>query len=312
LFRVRKKEVATAYLFPGQGSQYVGMGQAAYESNPAARELFEEADGLLGFSLSELMFSGPEEQLTDTINQQPALFVSSLVNWQLMRSEGFSQADYMAGHSLGEFSALTAAGSMTFKDGLLLVRKRGELMKKAGELSPGAMAAIIAMPVERIASLCAQAEEETGLHVRVANDNCPGQTVISGHEQALQRAVELLDEAGARKIVRLPITIAAHTDLMGSVLEEFAEAVDAISLQEPQVPVIANVTAQPLQTVDAIRRELKDQLTSPVAWAGSMHTLLDSEVDTFIEVGPNNVLLGLLKRIDRQSKRIAFDSGPDK
>lgn len=304
--------MATAYLFPGQGSQYVGMGQAAYESNPAARELFEEADGLLGFSLSELMFSGPEEQLTDTINQQPALFVSSLVNWQLMRSEGFSQADYMAGHSLGEFSALTAAGSMTFKDGLLLVRKRGELMKKAGELSPGAMAAIIAMPVERIASLCAQAEEETGLHVRVANDNCPGQTVISGHEQALQRAVELLDEAGARKIVRLPITIAAHTDLMGSVLEEFAEAVDAISLQEPQVPVIANVTAQPLQTVDAIRRELKDQLTSPVAWAGSMHTLLDSEVDTFIEVGPNNVLLGLLKRIDRQSKRIAFDSGPDK
>jgi [acyl-carrier-protein] S-malonyltransferase len=304
--------MATAYLFPGQGSQYVGMGQAAYESNLAARELFEEADDLLGFHLTELMFSGPEERLTDTINQQPALFVTSLANWLALRDEGVSQADYLAGHSLGEFSALTAAGSMTFKDGLLLVRKRGELMKKAGELSPGAMAAIIAMPVERIASFCAQAEEETGLHVRVANDNCPGQTVISGDEQALQRAVELLNEAGARKIVRLPITIAAHSDLMATVSEEFAEAVEAISLREPQIPVIANVTAKPLQTVEAIRRELKDQLTSPVAWTDSMRYLIDSEVDTFIEVGPNNVLLGLLKRINRKSKRVAFESGPDK
>lgn len=304
--------MATAYLFPGQGSQYVGMGKDAYENNPAARALFDEADALFGFSLSELAFSGPEEQLMDTVYQQPALFVTSLANWMSMRDEGWPEANAMAGHSLGEFSALTAAGSMTFSDGLQVVRKRGELMKWAGELSPGAMAAVLALPVEQIASLCAQAEDETGRLVRVANDNCPGQTVISGDEAALQRAVELLEEAGARRIVRLPITIAAHTDLMDSVSEDFATAVDEIPLQEPQVPVIGNVTAKPLQTVEEIRRELKSQLTSPVAWAESMRYLLEAGSDTFIETGPNTVLLGLLKRIDRKAKRIAYDSGPDK
>jgi [acyl-carrier-protein] S-malonyltransferase len=306
--------VSTTYLFPGQGSQYVKMGRGAYERNPAARALFDEADALLGFKLSEIVFSGPEEKLTDTLNQQPALYVTSLANLLCMRDEGWPDADYMAGHSLGEFSALAAAGSLTFSDGLQLVRKRGELMKRAGEISPGAMAAIIALPLEQIGALCAQAEDETGLLVRVANDNCPGQTVISGSEQGLQRAVELIEKAGARKIVRLPITIAAHTQLMGSVSEEFAAVIEEVFLKEPRVPVIANVTAKPLQSVEEIRRELKSQLTSPVAWAGSMHYLLDAgntENDTFIEVGPNNVLLGLLKRINRQVKRIAYDAGPD-
>jgi [acyl-carrier-protein] S-malonyltransferase len=303
--------VSITYLFPGQGSQYVGMGREAFEKNPEARALFDEADAFFGFSLAELAFSGPEEQLMDTANQQPALFVASLANWLCLRDEGWAEADYMAGHSLGEFSALAAAGSMPFSDGLKLVCKRGELMKRAGELSPGAMAAIIALPLEQIVALCAQAEDELGLLVQVANDNCPGQTVISGDEKALQRAVELMGEAGARKIVRLPITIAAHTELMGSVSAEFAAAVDEIPLKKPRVPVIANVSARPLKTVEEIRRELKNQLTSPVAWADSMRYLLDAGSDTFIETGPNNVLLGLLKRIDRQAKRIAYDNGPD-
>ena len=303
--------MSTTYLFPGQGSQYVSMGKEVYQSNPAARALFDEADAVLGFGLSKIVFSGPEELLTDTVNQQPALFVTSLANMICMRDEGWMEPDNMAGHSLGEFSALAAAGSMTFSDGLRLVRKRGELMKQAGEVSPGAMAAIIALPLEQIITLCAQAEDETGLLVRVANDNCPGQTVISGAEEALRRAVELMAEAGARKTVRLPITIAAHTELMGSVSGEFSAAVDEVTLKEPQVPVIANVIAKPLRSIDEIRTELKSQLTAPVAWAGSMRYLLDEGSDTFIEVGPNNVLLGLLKRIDRQAKRIAFDAGPD-
>lgn len=304
--------MATAYLFPGQGSQYVGMGKEVYESSASARAFFDEADALFGFNLSDLAFSGPEEQLTDTLYQQPALYVASLANWQFMKEEGWPEAEFFAGHSLGEFSALAAAGSLTFGDGLQLVRRRGELMKEAGERAPGAMAAILALPVERIEALCVQAAEETGRLVGIANDNCPGQTVISGDEQALQRACELADEAGARRVVRLPITIAAHTDLMDSVSGAFAEAVDAVPLREPQKPVIGNVTARPLQTVEEIRDELKAQLTSPVAWTSSMRYLLDAGTDTFIEAGPNNVLLALLKRIDRRTTRRAFDNGPDK
>ena len=303
--------MSTTHLFPGQGSQYVSMGREVYKRNSKARALFDEADAVLGFSLSEIVFSGPEELLTDTANQQPALFVTSLANLICMRDEGWMAADYVAGHSLGEFSALTAAGCMAFSDGLRLVRKRGELMKRAGEVSPGAMAAVIALPLEQICALCAQAEDETGFLVRVANDNCPGQTVISGAEVGLQRALELIEEAGARKVVRLPITIAAHTELMGSVSGEFSAAVDEVPLKKPRMPVIANVSAKPLRSIDEIRTELKSQLTAPVAWAGSMQYLLGEGNDTFIEVGPNNVLLGLLKRIDRQVKRVAFDTGPD-
>ena len=303
--------MATAYLFPGQGSQYVGMGRDAYESNASARAFFDEADALFG-KLSELAFVGPEEQLRDTVNQQPALYVSSMANWQCMRDEGWPEPDFLAGHSLGEFATLVAAGSMTFSGGLQLVRKRGELMKQAGEISPGAMAAVLALPVEQIAALCARAEDETGLAVQVANDNCPGQIVISGHEEALQRAVELAEEAGARRVVRLPISIAAHSDLMDSVSGAFAAAVDEVPLRDPQIPVIGNVSARPLQTVDEIRKELKAQLTSPVAWTDSMRYLLGVGSDTFIEVGPNNILLALMKRIDRKAKRVAFDDGPDR
>ncbi len=304
--------MATTYLFPGQGSQYVGMGREAYQQSAEARAYFDEADALLGLKLSELAFNGPEEKLIDTLYQQPALFVSSMANWQRMLEESWLEADFVAGHSLGEFAALTAAGVMTFRDGLQLVRKRGELMKQADELSPGAMAAILALPLDEIEAVCAQAADETGQIVQVANDNCPGQTVISGDEVALKRAMELAADAGARKVVKLPITIAAHSPLMESVAGEFTAAVDETPITRPQITVIGNVSAQPLRTVEDIRAELKAQLTSPVAWAPTMRWLLDAGSDTFIEAGPNNILLGLLKRIDRKATRMAFDNGPEK
>ena len=297
----------TAVLFPGQGSQKVGMGQIAYESSSAAKAIFDEADALLGFSLSELAFTGPEDDLTDTVNQQPALFTTSVANWCTMVEANWPRPDFLAGHSLGEFSAFVAAGSINFADGLALVRKRGELMKAAGEKEPGGMAAILALDVETIQILCAQASTSTGFPVQLANDNCPGQIVISGHEQALQEAMKLAESAGARKIVRLPITIAAHSSLMASVTAEFGDAVEATPIRRPDIPVVGNVTALPLYFVEDIRLEIKKQLTSPVAWAGSMHYLLAQEVDMFIETGPGSVLLGLLKRIDRKTKRIKFE-----
>lgn len=297
----------TAFLFPGQGSQFVGMGRDLYDREPAARALFDEADARLGFPLSRLCFDGPEETLTDTAIQQPALYTTSLAAWAVLRQRGEAAADYLAGHSLGEFSALAAAGALTFADGLALVRRRGELMKLAGQGSPGGMAAVLGLDAGPVAALCAQAAAETGRFVGVANDNCPGQIVISGDETALARAVAHLTAAGARKVVRLPISIAAHTPLMAAVAEAFAAAVDAAPLSEANTPVIANVTARPIQTPDDIRAELKAQLTSPVAWTESIRYLSDQGVDRYVEVGPGDVLLGLVKRIDRNAQRVKFE-----
>ncbi len=297
----------TAFLFPGQGSQFVGMGRDLYEREPAARALFDEADERLGYALSQLCFEGPEEALTNTAVQQPALFTTSLAAWTVLRDRGQADAAFVAGHSLGELSALAAAGALSFAGGLELVRRRGELMKLAGERRPGGMAAILGLDAAPVAELCARAAAETDEFVGIANDNCPGQIVISGHESALARAIELLSEAGARKIVRLPITIAAHTPLMSSVAAEFAAAVAAAPLAEARIPVIANVTARPICVPDDIRAELNAQLTSPVAWTGSVCYLGEQGVDTYVEVGPGDVLLGLVKRIDRAAQRVKFE-----
>jgi [acyl-carrier-protein] S-malonyltransferase len=296
-----------AYLFPGQGSQEIGMGREAYLQYNVARETFAEADALFGFAFSDLIFNGPEEKLTDTANQQPALFITSVAHWRVAVDRGWPEPAFLAGHSLGEISALAAAGALSFADGLALVRERGRLMKAAGVSQPGGMAAILALDVDTVGELCAAASEETARPVQIANDNCPGQIVISGDEEALLQAMELMRQAGARKTVRLPITIAAHSGLMSSVAQQFADAVDATPLQASSTPVIGNVSARPLQSVSAIRQELKSQLTSPVAWTGSMQYLLARGVDAFVEVGPGTVLLGLMKRIDRQSRRIEFN-----
>ena len=299
--------MSTAFLFPGQGSQFVGMGRELVDREPAARALFDEADARLGFPLSRLCFEGPEEALTDTAVQQPALFTTSLAAWTVLSRRGQAEAAYLAGHSLGEFSALAAAGALSFGDGLVLVRRRGELMKLAGQRQPGGMAAILGLDAAPVAELCAAAAAETGRYVGVANDNCPGQVVITGDETALARAMSLLGEAGARKVVRLPITIAAHSPLMNSVAGEFAAAVAAAPLAPARIPVVANVTAQPLTTPDEIRAELTAQLTAPVRWTDGVRWLGAQGVDAYVEVGPGDVLLGLVKRIDRNATRAKFE-----
>ena len=296
--------MSKAFLFPGQGSQQVGMGQALYERVPEARAVFDEADARLGFSLSALCFTGPDEELTDTVNQQPALFTTSLAMHAALLAERSEPPAFVAGHSLGEFSALAAAGCLSFAAGLALVRRRGELMKAAGEREPGAMAAILGLDLPQVADLCAQATAQNGRPVQVANDNCPGQIVISGDKGALETAVDLALAAGARKTVVLPITIAAHSPLMASAAADFATAVDATPIQPPAIPIIGNVTARPLTTPEAIRTELKAQLTASVLWADSMRYLITQGVCTVVEVGPGDVLLSLMKRIDRQVERV--------
>ena len=298
--------MSTAFLFPGQGSQFVGMGRELVDREPVARALFDEADSRLGFPLSQLCFEGPEEALTDTAVQQPALFTTSLAAWAVLSERGQADAAYLAGHSLGEFSALAAAGALRFADGLALVRRRGELMKLAGERQPGGMAAILGLDAAPVAELCATAAAETGRYVGVANDNCPGQVVITGDETALARAMTLLGQAGARKVVRLPISIAAHSPLMDSVGGEFAAAVRAAPLVTARIPVVANVTARPITTPDEIRAELTAQLTAPVRWTESVRHLGALGVDAYVEVGPGDVLLGLVKRIDRAAERVKF------
>lgn len=286
------------------------MGYDLYHTSNAARAVFDQADEQLGFALSQLCFEGPDETLTDTLNQQPALLTVSIAAWEAIKLQDWPPPAFMAGHSLGEFSALVAAGSLTFADGLTLVRRRGELMKAAGEQEPGAMAAILALDVATVSAACAQAAEMTGRPVQVANDNCPGQVVISGDKAALAEAMRLATEAGARKVVRLPISIAAHSTLMESAAAEFARSVDDTPIGAPTVPVIANVSARPLTTADDIRAELKAQLTSAVAWTDSMNYLCQQGVDTVVEVGSGEVLLGLMKRINRKVKRVKFKSEP--
>jgi [acyl-carrier-protein] S-malonyltransferase len=299
--------MSIAYLFPGQGSQQVGMGRDLYERSAQARAFFDEADALLGFALSTLCFEGPEDVLTDTINQQPALFTTSLAMFVALQAQTTLSPSFVAGHSMGELSALAAAGCMSFADGLKLARRRGELMAQAGEREPGAMAAILALDAPIVDRICAEASGKNGRSVQLANDNCPGQLVISGDKSALNDAVDMALAAGARKVVVLPISIAAHSQLMASASAEFAEAIAATPMQTPQIPIIGNVSAQPLTTVDEIRAELEAQLTAPVRWTESMNYLVAHGVDAVMEVGPGDVLLKLMKRIDRQTKRLSFE-----
>lgn len=287
----------TAFVFPGQGSQTIGMGKELAAQYPVARQTFEEADSVLGFSLSRLMGEGAAEELNDTLNTQPALFVHSLAAHRVFSSLYPSlKPAALAGHSLGELSALAAAGALSFADGLRLVRRRAELMKRAGELAPGGMAAILNLDVPTLDKVCAEAStpDET---VQVANDNCPGQVVISGSKPAVERAMAAAKAAGAKRALPLAVSIAAHSKLMDSIQAEWNESVAAANFTPMQIPVVGNVHAQPLADESAARADIIAQMQSRVRWTELVQYLTSSGITTFVEVGTGTVLGGLVKRI---------------
>lgn len=287
-----------AFVFPGQGSQEVGMGRALVENYPAAREVFAKADDILGFALSQLCFEGPEAELNDTINTQAAIFVTSIAALQALKAAGYqARPAYVAGHSLGEYSAYVAAGVLSFEDGLRLVRERGRLMKKAGELNPGGMAAILKLEDAVVAEICREVSAETNSLLQVANYNSPGQIVISGHSAAVDRGIELALAAKARRAVKLPVSIGAHSELMRVVADEFRSAINQTPLNLPEIPIVANITAEPLTSLEAIRAEMEGQLTASVRWTDSVLWLVNQGITSFIEIGPKDVLTGLIRRI---------------
>lgn len=308
-FRFTQHLQQTTLLFPGQGSQAVGMGHAIAAAYPEARAAFDEADDILGMKLSELCFAGPADELTDTINAQPALLVTSValmraVDAALGERGGAGGAVYVAGHSLGEYTALVAAGALAFADAVRLVRERGRVMKAAGERNPGLMAAVLGLDEEVIAQVCAEAAAGKGVAV-VANDNCPGQIVISGDRPGMEAAMAALEAAGAKRVVPLAVSIASHSPLMAPAAESLAAAIQTTPIHEPRLPVIANTTAELLNQADAIRAELAAQLTGGVRWTESMRRAVADGMSTFVEIGSGDVLAGMMRRIDRSANRIS-------
>ena len=302
---------STAFLFPGQGSQTVGMGKELAEKYPVAKETFDEADSILGFSLSQLMWNGPAEELNETVNTQPALYVHSVAAWRTFTSlYPDAKPATVAGHSLGELSALTASGALTYSDGLRLVRQRGELMKRAGELNPGGMAAILGVDIPTLDQVCTQASTPEEV-VQVANDNCPGQVVISGNKAALERAIAGAKVAGAKRALPLAVSIAAHSPLMDSIQADWNAAVDACAIGTPLIPVIGNVNAKPLLSADELRADIKSQMQSRVRWTESVQLMLGNGINAFVEAGSGEVLLGLVKRIEPSTERFRLGAPQD-
>lgn len=299
----------TAFVFPGQGSQVIGMGKDLADTYPIVRDTFAEADAILGFSISGLCFDGPEDALNDTINTQPALYTCGIAILRALH-ELLPDANpaFVAGHSLGEFTALAAAGAVSFEDGLRLVRERGRLMKEAGEKSPGAMAAVLGLDAVQVREVCAQASQQTGGILILANDNCPGQSVISGDDATIEAGMKLMSEAGAKRVVKLAVSIAAHSPLMESAAESFRQVLATTAFKRAHTVVYGNVNAAPLNDVDSIRRELDLQLTQSVRWTESVQGMVAAGAETFLELGPKDVLAGLLKRIDRSKTGRAVNS----
>lgn len=299
------------WIFPGQGSQTVGMGKELYERSQVARRVFDLADETLGISLTELCFSGPADELNDTFNAQPALLTASIAALQDVRDRAHEQEVALdprvtAGHSLGEFTALVAADAIDFVPALELVRERGRLMKAAGEESPGGMAAIIGMELEDLERVVDTASER-GL-VLVANANSPGQIVISGDDSGLEQAMTLAKEQGARKVIRLPVTIASHSPLMKDASRALRQHLDSLELRDPSLPVIANASAQPITTADGLREELSQHMEQPVDWIGTMNAIQAMGVNTVVELGAGAVLAGLNRRIDRSIVTVTSDN----
>ena len=299
-----------ALVFPGQGSHSVGMGEHLCHASRAAREVFRRADEILETRLSKLCFEGPEEDLERTVNQQPATFVTSLA-WLAALRERWAALDrklqphVVAGHSMGEFTAAVAAGSLDFEEGLLLVRERGRAMDEAGRENPGGMASILGLSRERVSEICREASSAEG-YVGIATFNCEGQNVISGTLGALKRAMEAAQTAGARKVVRLPITIASHSPLMRRASERMSGWLDRFPPRDPLAPVVGNINADVLRSRPELHTELRDQLTSSVRWQHGVERMQELGADLFVEAGPGSVLTKLVRRIDPQTNVVSL------
>ncbi|GGE41916.1 malonyl CoA-acyl carrier protein transacylase [Pullulanibacillus camelliae] len=288
-----------AFIFPGQGSQFVGMGKDLIEQNDKARTYFEKADEKLGMGLTEIILNGPEDVLTRTENTQPALLTVSAALQALLQDEGIVP-DFVAGHSLGEYSALVAAGSMTFDDAVYAVRHRGLLMDEAVPAGQGAMAAVLGLKADSLAAVC-KAVSDAGDTVQLANLNSSSQIVISGTATGVEKASERAKDAGAKRVIPLNVSGPFHSELMRPAAAKFQSVLEAAEIQAAKIPVVANVTADTVTDSQVIQELLIQQLYSPVRWAESVQKLIDLGVDTFVEVGPGKVLSGLVKKVDRKA-----------
>ena len=288
-----------AFVFPGQGAQFVGMGKDLYENNPLAKELFEKANDILGYRITDIMFEGTDEDLRQTKVTQPAVFLHSVIS-ALCMGDAF-KPEMTAGHSLGEFSALVAAGALSFEDGLKLVYARAMAMQKACEAAPSTMAAIIALPDEKVEEICTQVTKETGEVVVAANYNCPGQVVISGSIEGINKACELMKAAGAKRALPLKVGGAFHSPLMNPAKIELEAAIRATEFHQPKCPVYQNVDALPHTSPEEIKANLVAQLTASVRWTQTVKNMIADGADEFTECGPGAVLQGLIKKLDKDA-----------
>jgi len=287
-----KSKPKIAHVFPGQGSQSVGMGYKLYQSSPKAREVFQEADEALRFPISRLCFEGPEDELRQTINAQPAIMTVSIACLRAASEVNhIISPSFVAGHSLGEYTALVAANVLGFADAIRLVRERGRLMQKAGEIKPGGMAAVIGLDEATLKEICCESGAE------IANFNCSAQIVISGSKEALARAMELAKTRDARRVIPLQVSGAFHSTLMQPTIEGLSEAISQINFRTPEITIVVNSTAQPVTTAEGVKEELLRQLCNCVQWQPSVEYMVGEGISTFIEIGPGQVLSGLIKRI---------------